>query len=159
MNDLFKLAEFLFKTFLGQSNLISERSLEISAEILNQLRRILILTVLTVGSLALFCMGMSLLIERLLNNLDQSQMIMTPSIWFLLGFQALCIIVILYATQKKKWLEIFKQEKLEKEEKFSQYNRGPLIGSQLESVLALLVMDFIKEREANREKAQKSEEK
>ncbi len=149
MNDLFKLAEFFLKTFLGQSSLLGEKSLEISAEILNQLRRILILTVLTLGSLALFCMGMSLLIERLLNNLDQSQMIMTPSIWFLLGFQILCVLIIWYATQKEKWLEIFK-----KEEKVSQEGRGPLIGNQLESVLALLVMDFIKEREAAREKGQ-----
>ena len=155
MNDVIKLAEFLFKTFLGQSSLLSEKSLEISAEILNQLRRILILTVLTLGSLALFCMGMSLLIERLLNNLDQSQMIMTPSIWFLLAFQALCVLTILYATQKKKWLEIFKQEK---EGKSSQAPQGPLIGSQLESVLALLVMDYIKEREANRERALKVED-
>jgi hypothetical protein len=155
MTDVIKLAEFLFKTFLGQSNLLSEKSLEISAEILNQLRRILILIVLTLGSLALFCMGMSLLIERLLNNLDQSQMIMTPSIWFLLAFQALCVLTILYATQKSKWLEIFKQEK---DTKSSQAPQGPLIGGQLESVLALLVMDFIKEREANRERALKVED-
>lgn len=147
MNDVIKLAEFLFKTFLGQSNLLSEKSLEVSAEILNQLRRILILTVLTLGSLVLFCIGMSFLIERLLNNLDQSQIIMTPSIYFLLIFLFLCVLTILYATQKKKWLEIFKQEKS------SQPQGGPLIGSQLESVLALLVMDFIKEREVNRERA------
>jgi hypothetical protein len=149
MNDLYKLAEFLFKTFLGQSNFLSEKSLEISAEILNQLRRILILTVLTLGSLALFCMGMSIPIERLLNNLDQSLMIMTPSIWFLIGFEVLCVGSLIYATQKRKWLEIFKQD--DKDENSSNRQNAPLIGSHLESVLALLVMDYIKEREAARE--------
>lgn len=147
MNDLFKVGEFFLNYFLGKKSLISEKSLEISAEILNQLRRILILVVLTIGSLALFCMGMSYLIERFLNNLDNGQFLFTPSVWFILGFQLICIGVMVYATRKQNWLDIFKAEK--KETPLAQM---PSSGHPIESVVSLLILDFIKERELKREK-------
>lgn len=145
MNDLFKLGEFFLNYFLGRGNMIGQKSLEISAEILNQMRRVLILVVLTIGSLALFCMGMSYLIERFLNNLDNGQSLFTPSIWFILAFQLICIGVMVYATNKNNWLDIFKSAK-----KDSPSEHLPVGGNQLESVLSLLVLDFIKEREAKR---------
>lgn len=149
MNDVFKLGEFFFNYFIGKKSIIGERSLEISAEILNQLRRILILVVLTLGSLVLFCMGMNYLIERFLNNLDSGQFIFTPSIWFILGFQAVCVGIMVYATNKKNWLDIFKSEKKEVE---ASENKPALAGhSQLESVVSLLILDFIKDREFKRE--------
>lgn len=145
MNDLFKLGEFFLNYFLGRGNMIGQKSLEISAEILNQMRRVLILVVLTIGSLALFCLGMSYLIERFLNNLDNGEALFTPSIWFILAFELICIGVMIYATNKNNWLDIFKSEKKE-------LPPGPsgIMGSQLESVISLLVLDFIKEREAKR---------
>lgn len=145
MNDLFKIGEFFLNYFLGKRNLIGERSLEISAEILNQLRRILILVVLMVGSLALFCMGMSYLIERFLNNLDNGQALFTPSIWFILGFLIICISVMVYATRKQNWLDIFKSEKKE------QAAPAAVGNNTIESVVSLLILDFIKERELKRE--------
>jgi len=146
MSDLFKIAEFFLKYFMGQGNLIGEKSMEISAEILNQLRRILILTVLTLGSLALFCLAMSYLIERLLNNLDNGTAIFTPSIWFIVIFQIICIGIMVYATNKNNWLDIFKMDK-----KQDAKNSHGFQGSQLESVVSLLILDFIKERELARE--------
>jgi uncharacterized membrane protein YidH (DUF202 family) len=146
VNDLFKLGEFFLNYFLGKKNFIGEKSLEISAEILNQLRRILILVVLTIGSLALFCMGMSYLIERFLNNLDNGQALFTPSIWFILTFLVICIGVMIYATRKQNWLDIFKAEK--KEEAAPP---APVGGNAIESVISLLILDFIKERELKRE--------
>lgn len=145
MNDIFKVGEFFLNYFLGKRNFIGEKSLEISAEILNQLRRILILVVMTVGSLALFCMGMSYLIERFLNNLDNGQSLFTPSIWFILGFLLICIGVMVYATRKQNWLDIFKAEKKEVAPSV------PAGGNAIESVLSLLILDFIKERELKRE--------
>ncbi len=145
MTDLFKLGEFFLNYFLGRGNMIGQKSLEISAEILNQMRRVLILVVLTIGSLALFCMGMSYLIERFLNNLDNGEALFTPSIWFILVFQLVCVGIMIYATNKNNWLDIFKSEK--KEELPQQPG---VMGSQLESVISLLVLDFIKERESKR---------
>ena len=153
MNELLKAGEFFLNYFLGKKNLIGEKSLEISAEILNQLRRILILVVLTIGSLVLFCMGMSYLIERVLNNIDKGSIALTPSIWFILVFQTICVGVILYATNKKKWLDIFRSEKKSKivEEKTSATGHG-----QLESVISLLILDIIREREFKREQQNSS---
>ena len=147
MNELFKLGEFFFNYFLNQKNIIGEKSLEISAEILNQLRRILILVVLTMGSLVLFCMGMSHLIERLLNNIDKGIFILTPSIWFILVFQLLCVGMIIWATNKKKWLDIFKSEKKEK----AAAEKASSGHGQLESVISLLILDIIREREFKRD--------
>jgi hypothetical protein len=145
MNDIFKVGEFFLNYFLGKKNFIGEKSLEISAEILNQLRRILILVVMTVGSLALFCMGMSYLLERFLNNLDNGQSLFSPSIWFILGFLTICIGVMVYATRKQNWLDIFKAEKKEAAPP------APAGGNAIENVLSLLILDFIKERELKRE--------
>lgn len=150
MNDMFKIGEFFLNYFIGRKNLIGEKSLEISAEILNQLRRILILVVLTLGSLALFCMGMSHLIERFLNNIDTGISLFTPSIWFILGFQVLCVGVMVYATRKQNWMDIFKAGKKEI------IPPPALLGGsgQLESVLSLLILDFVKERESKRARQQ-----
>lgn len=155
MNNLFKVGEFFLNYFLGHRNFIGEKSLEISAEILNQLRRILILIMLTVGSLALFCLGVSYLIERFLNNLDNGALLLTPSIWFILIFLLLCVGVMIYATRKKNWIDIFKTEK--KEEAVD--NVSPLGGNAIESAISLLILDFIKERELKRESDKKTSNK
>jgi Na+/proline symporter len=146
MNDIFKVGEFFLNYFLGKKNLLGEKSLEISAEILNQMRRILILVVMTMGSLALFCMGMGHLIERFLNNIDNGQALFTPSIWFILGFLVICAGIMVYATRKQNWLDIFQREK-----KVAAPSQLPQGSGQLESVLSLLILDFIKEREQKRE--------
>nr|BDT27681.1 hypothetical protein BHI3_11470 [Bacteriovorax sp. HI3] len=151
MNDIFKIGEFFLNYFIGRGNMISEKSLEISAEILNQLRRILILVALMLGSLALFCLGMSHLIERFLNNIDNGAALFTPSIWFILGFLAICAGVMVYATNKSNWLDIFKAEKKEAPA------QAPVAGNQLESVISLLILDFIKEREAKRAQPKKDQ--
>lgn len=149
--DIFKIGELFFSYFLGKRSAISEKTFEISAEILNQLRRILILVVLTLGSLALFCMGMSHLIERFLNNIDHGDALFTPSIWFVMGFLVICAGVMIYATRKQNWMDIFKADKKETSEL---PNSLPVGGGQLESVLSLLILDFVKERESKRAKEQ-----
>ncbi|MBC7714357.1 MAG: hypothetical protein H7177_13515 [Rhizobacter sp.] len=152
--DIFKVGEILFSYFIGKRNAFSEKTFEISAEILNQLRRILILVVLTLGSLALFCMGMSHLIERFLNNIDHGDALFTPSIWFILGFLAICAGVMVYATRKQNWMDIFKSGKKEE----VQMQQAPQGGSgQLESVLSLLILDFVKERESKRAREQNNQ--
>jgi len=147
MNDLLKVGQFFINYFIGGRSMLGEKSLEISAEILNQLRRILILVVMTIGSLALFCMGVSHLIERFLNNIDNGQAIFTPSVWFILGFLAICAGIMVYATRKQNWMDIFRSGRQEQQ---MQQNNHVAPGN-LESVLSLLVLDFIKERESKRE--------
>lgn len=141
------MGELVFKFMMGQRLNIGERSQEISVEILNQVRRILILVVITLGALTMFCMGMSHLIERVLNKLDEGSFYFTPAIGVILFFLVICIGVLIYSTNKNVWLNIFKKEKAQLEEAPP---ASPL-GNQIESVISLLVLDFIKERESNRE--------
>jgi uncharacterized membrane protein YidH (DUF202 family) len=150
--DIFKFGELIFKYFIGNRNAFSEKTFEISAEILNQLRRILILIVLTLGSLALFCMGVSHLIERFLNNIDHGDLLFTPSIWFILGFLVVCVAVMVYATRKQNWMDIFKSEK--RNESVADRSQEPKGHGQLESVISLLILDFVKERESKRAREQ-----
>ena len=148
MSDILKVGELFISYFLGKKNFFGEKSLEISAEILNQIRRILILVVMMVGSLALFCLGMGHLIERLLNNLDSGAAFITPSIWLLFGFQIICVGIMVYATRKKNWLRIFKNNEVPASRSVPQIQGTP--GTQIESVISLLILDFIKEREHKR---------
>lgn len=129
---------------MGQRSSLGERSQEISVEILNQIRRVLILVVITLGALTMFCMGMSHLIERVLNKLDDGNFIFTNSIGVIFLFIALCVGVLVYSTNKKVWLDIFKKEKTEP------LTAAPALNSTIESVISLLVLDIIKEREAER---------
>lgn len=142
--DLFKMAELFFKFMMGQRSFISERSQEISVEILNQIRRVLILIVIILGAGALFCMGMSHLIERVLNQLDGGNFIFSNSIGVILFFLAICVGALMYSTNKKVWLDIFKKEAPVVAEAPSS------IANTIESVVSLLVLDIIKEREVNR---------
>ncbi len=145
--DFFSVAEMFFKYMMGQRSLIGERSQEISVEILNQIRRVLILVVVTLGALTMFCMGMSHLIERVLNKLDEGGFYFTTSIGVILVFIFICVGVIVYSTNKNVWLSIFKKEKIAQA---PSAEAPSTMSNTLESVITLLVMDFVKEREANR---------
>ncbi|MBY0416256.1 MAG: hypothetical protein K2Q18_18930 [Bdellovibrionales bacterium] len=149
MTDLFKMAEFFLSFVMGQRQTLGARSQEISIEIINQIRRVIILVVITVGALVMFCLGFSHLIERILNNIDQGNFIFTPSIWVIIVFLIFCMAILVYSTNKKVWLKMLKKEEEDKEEVKAPV--GLLGSGQLESVISLLVLDFIKEREANRE--------
>ncbi len=143
MTELFKMAELFFTYFMGNRQSLGLRSQEVSIEILNQIRRVLILVMITIGALTMFCMGISHLIQRVLNNLDEGTFIFTPSVWVILAFLIICIAILVYSTNKKVWLNMFKKEEAQKSPGFA--------GGQLESVISLLILDILKEREANRE--------
>lgn len=145
--DLFKIGEMFLKMMMGQHSSLGERSQEISVEILNQIRRVLILVIITLGALTMFCMGMSHLIERVLNKLDDGSFIFTNAIGVILLFIAICIGVLVYSTNKKVWLDIFKKEKPGPVEPAP---ASSVVSSTIESVISLLILDIIKEREANR---------
>lgn len=143
MTEIFKMAEFFFSFIMGQRQSFGARSQEISVEIINQIRRVIILVVVTIGALTLFCMGASHLIERILNNLDAGTFIFTPSVWVIIGFLLMCFGVLVYSTNKNVWLKMMKKEKEVKEPQ-------GLIGNQLESVISLLLLDILKERESKK---------
>ncbi len=145
MTELFKMAELFFNYFIGHRQSLSARSQEVSIEILNQIRRVLLLVMISIGALTMFCMGISHLIQRVLDNLDEGKFVFTPSVWVILAFLIICVTILIYSTNKNVWLKMFKKEE-------SKENSG-FAGGQLESVISLFILDILKEREANREMA------
>lgn len=152
MTDFFKMFEFFFSTVMG-SRQIGSRTQEISIEILNQIRRVLILVLISLGALTMFCMGVSQLIERGLNNMDNGTYFFTPSIWVILAFLGTCALILVYSTNKKVWFKIFRKD-IEKPVP----SANTFGGGQLESVISLLILDIVKEREASRQRESEKRE-
>lgn len=146
MNDIFKLLEPIMAVLIGSRQNLAERTLRIPAEVLNQLREILRLLAQLMGSLILFCLGMSYFIDRLLDQLDSGGFHFTPSLVFLTLFMAACLASLLHATQKSVWTSIF--EKTPEPPPAA----NPLSGNgPLETAISLYILDVVKEREAKRE--------
>lgn len=151
MSDLLKLLQplmsILFGNLLKAQNL-KEKSLRLSSEILQQIRRILVLISLTFGAFVLFCISVGYFIDRTLSLLDRGAFTFTPSLIFLIIFMIFCLIVFVYSTNKNVWLEAFKKDQLE--EKSLEENTATHT-SPIETAVSLFILDFIKERELARE--------
>ena len=157
MTDLLKIVEPLITLFLGQRQMISEKSLQLTKEILNQLRRVVSLISMLIGSLILFCLGMSYFIDRTLDQLDRGDFSLTPSLIFLLVFMLICLALVFYSTNKNVWIKILKKdpedEEVEKEierqterQKMATQHNNPI-----EAAISLFILDLVKERELSRE--------
>lgn len=145
MNELFKLVEPLLAILMGSRRSLAENSLRLSADILHQLREILRLIAQIIGSVILFCLGMSYFIDRLLEQLDRGEFHFTPSLVFLTVFMLLCLASIFYATKKSVWAAIFEKNAEEHPP------ASPLLGDgPIETAISLYILDVVKEREANR---------
>jgi small-conductance mechanosensitive channel len=166
MQDLIRLLEPFMSIIFGnilQKNL-KERSLKLSSEILQQIRRILVLISLSFAALVLFCISVGYFIDRTLSLLDQGSFFLTPSLIFLLVFMLVCLGVFAYSTRRKAWAEAFKKDQMdevlanaENEEKISAHRET----SPIETAVSLFILDFVKEREFQREhkKEHKTEHK
>jgi uncharacterized protein YacL len=147
MKEFLKMIEMFMSMFFGQRQMFMDKSQAFSIEILNQLRQVFFLIMVGVGAIISFCLGMNFFIDRLLNQLDQGQYALTPSIVFLFIFLIICAAALLYSTKKKNWIKIFKNKNDDEDasEEKSQAQGPNYPGSQIESV--------IKDREIKRETA------
>lgn len=151
MLELFKLVEPFLSLMAGQRQMITEKSLKLSAEILNQLRKVITLVAMLLGSLVLFCLGMSYFIDRTLDQLDNGAFSLTPSLIFLIIFMLICLAVVLYATNKNVWTNIFKKDRDEEEAERLENQRSQREASNpIETAISLLILDIVKEREEKR---------
>lgn len=151
MLELFKLVEPLLTLMAGQRQMITEKSLKLSAEILNQLRKVITLVAMLLGSLVLFCLGMSYFIDRTLDQLDNGAFSFTPSLIFLVVFMFICLVVVLYATNKNVWTNIFKKDRDEEEaERLENQRTQRETSNPIETAISLLILDIVKEREEKR---------
>lgn len=160
-NELLKnIIPLLLKSFggLGINTFGKDAALELSAELLNQLRRLLIIFAVTLTSLLLFLLGTHYIIIRILDQLDRSEFEMTNSIIFLLIFNSLCLAAIIYSTTRKTWNNTFakKQDTTQ-----ASANSMPPMSPNLEpitSAVSLYILDIVKEREWKRAQQGTSDE-
>lgn len=151
MLELFKLVEPFLSLIAGQRQMITEKSLKLSAEILNQLRKVITLVAMLLGSLVLFCLGMSYFIDRTLDQLDNGAFTLTPSLIFLIVFMLICLVIVLYATNKNVWTNIFKKDRDEEEaERLENQRSQREVSNPIETAISLLILDIVKEREEKR---------
>ncbi len=152
MNELFKLIDPLFSLFLQSQRGLTQKSLELSAEILNQLRKMIQLIAQLLGSLVLLCLGVSYFIDRLLDQLDKGEFIFTPSLIFLTFFMIVCLLSILYSTNKNVWKNVLKKDSDDQETPTDKTNET----SPIETAVSLFILDIVKERELKRKQEESS---
>lgn len=133
--------ELLIKLF-GQ-NSMSMNPVDIGQQIIAQLKKILMSLIILFICCVVFCLLMGYLVDRILTLMDQGTFYFSNSIIFLLILIVINIGTIVWALRKAS----------AKEENSSKEKNQELIpmNSPLESAVAALIFDFIKERETKRE--------
>lgn len=154
--NLFEILKPLLQILFSQAGFMGvteTKALHLSKEILQQLRRIVILLSVTLGGLLLFLLGMHFLVLRLLDQLDQGSFTLTPSILFLFIFILTCLGTIIYSVRTKTWLKSFEDKTTDNSTSQNRIDTAPI-----ESAISLFILDLVKEREWKRaQESQKNE--
>ncbi|MEN0057545.1 MAG: hypothetical protein AAGB31_01820 [Bdellovibrio sp.] len=141
MNFLLPLFSFLLGNAKG---LFKEPGIAFTQQLVLHLRSLTLVLVSTLGSLALSCVGLSLLISSIAGQLDKNEdfhftggMIVYTIMTLLAGG------TLLASLRRKTWLKA-----LGFDEKPTTANKQ---SGALENAVALLVMDYIEERQSRRQ--------
>lgn len=135
----------LLSFFLGNmKGFFKETSSVITQQVVLQARALTQLLVSTVAALVFCCVGISMLIISLAKQLDsQDSFYFTDGMFLYLALSILAIGLLLYSLRKKTWLRTMS------------FNEKPAQGagrqgSPLEAAIAMLVLDFVEERQKRR---------
>ncbi|WP_374078346.1 hypothetical protein [Bdellovibrio bacteriovorus] len=148
MNLLLPILSF----FMGSAkNLFKEPGVALTQQLVLHLRALGLILVSCIGALALFCVGLSLLIARIAGQFDSSESFyFTTSMWIYLGMTIVSGGVLIYSLNRKTWLKAMGFEQ--------KPQAAPGKSGALESAVALLVMDFVEERQSRRKEKQDQEQ-
>ncbi|MFZ4714949.1 MAG: hypothetical protein ACOYL6_14615 [Bacteriovoracaceae bacterium] len=134
MNHLIKIVEFFMNFAAGKSHEFSEQVVEIA-------RKLVMLVVTSLGSMAVLCVGITLTIIDLTKQLDSVQGF-TGSWTFTVGLilSGVSMVIFLLSLSQEKWMKAagFREKKEESNSK------------ALEEAVALLIVSFVEERKSNR---------
>jgi uncharacterized membrane protein YuzA (DUF378 family) len=134
----------LLSFFLGNAkNFFREPSQAITQQVVMHARAITLLAICAIGSLALSCVGISLFIANLAAQLDgPGEFHFTSGTYLYLGMTVVFVIALIFTMRKETWSKsVGGGEKKE----------APKKGSPIENAIALVVMDFLEERQQRRE--------
>ncbi|WII71309.1 hypothetical protein QJS83_12635 [Bdellovibrio sp. 22V] len=138
----------LLSFFMGSAkNLFKEPGVALTQQLVLHLRALGLIVTSCVGALALFCVGLSLLISRIASQFDSTEdFYFSTSMWIYSGMTVLAAGVLIYSLRRQTWL---KAMGFAEKPQTAQNKSGAL-----ESAVALLVMDFIEERQSRRKEQQ-----
>ena len=135
----------LISFFLGNAkNLFKEPSEALTQQVVLKIRSITVLVVVTIASLALSCVGISLLVAKFAEQLDAAgSFSWTPGLTIYLGLTVVALGTLFYSLRRDTWL---------KKMGFGERATRPQnsAGRPIENALALLLMDYLEERKSRR---------
>ncbi len=151
MNFLLPLLSFFLG---GAKDLFQKPGAALSQQLVLHVRALSVVAVTVVGSLALFCVGLSLFISQVVGQLDGKLETLegfafSIGMMVYLGMTVASLAVLLFSLSQQRWLRAvgFRQTASP-----SMKKSGPL-----ESAVALLVVDFVEERQRRREQPKQTE--
>ena len=135
--------------FAGNAKSFFKDSSEvITKQLALHLRAITFLIVTAIGSLTLSCVGISLFIVSLAKQLElEDGFVFSNSMIVYLVMSLISISVLIYSLKSKTWLEKLETEKP---------TPTPKASGAIENAVAVVVMDFIEERQRKRESSSHS---
>lgn len=141
---MMKLLLPLLSFFMGSAkNLFKEPGVALTQQLVLHLRSLSLIVTSCIGALALFCVGLSLLISRIAGQFDSDEAFyFSTGMWIYLAMTLISAAVLIYSLRRQTWLKVMGF--VEK----PQTTQGK--SGALESAVALLVMDFVEERQSRR---------
>lgn len=147
MNAVFRILELIMAFKFGQTGGLAEKSQELTANVVNHVRHIVTIALIAIAALALFCVGVSMMLEDVLKNIDlHGAFTSTATFYGSLALTLITLGTICYCMREKTWLKVTGIEK--EEEKRSQASSAST--SPMETALALVITDFVQERQHQR---------
>lgn len=133
----------LLSFFIGNAkSLFKQPSIDLTQQVVLHLRALTLVLVSTVGSLVLSCVGISLLIASIAGQVDRSEEFHFTGgmiVFSILTFLSLAFLF--YSLRRDTWLRALG---------FEEKKQAPKQSGALENAVALLVMDFVEERQKKR---------
>lgn len=141
MNFLLPIISF----FIGNAkSLFKEPGIAFTQQLVLHLRALTFVLVSTIGSLALSCVGISLFIASLAGQLDKGEEFqITGGMIVYLVMTVISAGTLIFSLNKKTWLKALG---------FAEKPAAAKQSGALENAVALLVMDYVEERQSKRAK-------
>lgn len=133
----------LLSFFIGNAkNLFKQPSIDLTQQVVLHLRALTMVLVSTIGSLVLSCVGISLLVSNIAGQLDRTEEFQFTGGTILFSILSVVSLGILfYSLRRNTWLRALG---------FEEKRQAPKQSGALENAVALLVMDFVEERQKKR---------
>ena len=148
MNNILKIIEIFMGMATARASGFLEDTQGIPKKLVNNIRQLVIILVVTLGSLALFCIGVTIAVTNLLKQLDETNTF-TWTATFTGGVivLALTLIAMFICLREKTWMKASGFARVEREDE----PLPPPTASPLEEAVGMLIKDFVMERENNRQ--------